>query len=299
MRILLTGGTGFIGTRLCTALATRGHELWILSRRPWQAAKKLPGSVVVIDSLDQIADDLQLDAIINFAGESVAAGRWTKKRKQQLTDSRVGVTRSLHALVERLQHRPRVLINGSAVGFYGDAGNAELTEASPAVKRDFTYLLCDAWEQAARSFSAFGMRVCILRMGVVLSHHGGMLARLLPLYRRGLGFMPGDGSQWLSWIHLEDLIELVIRCLDASAAEGVYNAVAPQPVSYRKFHHALASACHRRALLRVPKMPLSLLLGEMSGMLLGGQKVLPARLEREGFRFRYAELDKALRAEVL
>ncbi len=298
MRILVTGGSGFIGRRLCSALATRGHELWVLSRKPWRAAKVLPGSVHVVDDLALIPDDLALDALINLAGESIAGGRWTKKRKQVLMDSRVGVTRQLHELVARLTQRPKVLINASAVGFYGNAGHAELTEASSAVRRDFSYLLCDAWEESARSFSEFGMRVCILRIGVVLSHQGGMLQKLLPLYRKGLGTLLGDGSQWLSWIHLEDLIELVIRCLDASAAEGVYNAVAPNPVSYRKFHKALASACRRPALLRVPGLPLSLALGEMSEIMIGGQRVLPARLEREGFRFRYPDIDSALRAEV-
>ena len=299
MRILVTGGTGFIGRRLSSALATRGHELWVLSRKPWRAAKLLPGSVRVVEDLDQIPDDLALDAIINLAGESIGGGRWTARRKQVLLDSRVGVTEQLYALVERLRERPRILISASAVGFYGNAGNAELTESSSAVRRDFSYLLCEAWEQAARKFSSLGMRVCILRIGVVLSHHGGMLKTLLPLYRKGLGVLLGDGSQWFSWIHLEDLIELIIRCLDTRSAEGVYNAVAPGPVTFRKFHTALASACRRPALLRVPGRPLALLLGEVSDLMLGGQRVLSARLEREGFRFRYPDIDSALRAEVV
>lgn len=298
MRLLITGGTGFIGTRLCVALSTRGHELWVLSRHPWKAAKKLPGAVFLVDSLEKVPDYLEFDGVINFAGESVAGGRWSKRRKQKLIDSRVGITQELFNLFSRLDKKPSVLINGSAVGFYGDAGNAELTEMSPAVKRDFTYLLCDAWESEARRFSRLGTRVCILRMGVVLSHHGGLIGQMLPLYKKGLGVLLGDGSQWFSWIHLEDLIELVLRCLDMSAAEGVYNAVAPQPVSYRRFHGALAKACQRPALLRVPSLPLSLALGEMSVLMLGGQKVLPERLEREGFRFRYADIDSALRAEI-
>lgn len=299
MRILVTGGTGFIGQRLCSALATRGHELWVLSRSPWRAAKSLPGSVRVVESLDQVPDDLLLDAIVNLAGESIAGARWTAKRKQILLDSRVGVTEALYALVQRLKARPRILVSASAVGFYGNAGNAELTESSSAVRRDFSYLLCEAWEQAARKFSGLGMRVCILRIGVVLSHHGGMLKQLLPLYRKGLGVLLGDGSQWFSWIHLEDLVELIIRCLDTQSAEGIYNAVAPGPVTFRRFHTGLASTCRRPALLRVPGRPLAMLLGEVSDIMLGGQRVTPARLEREGFRFRYPDIDSALRAEVL
>lgn len=299
MNILVTGGTGLIGTRLSAALATRGHQIWVYSRKPWHASKRLPGSVVVIDSFDQIPDDFALDAVINLAGENIAGGRWTERRKKKIFDSRIGVTEALLALVQRLKNKPKVLISGSAVGFYGDAGHAELTESSPAVKRDFTYLLCDAWENAARSFAHGGTRVCILRIGLVLTHHGGFLGKLLPLYRKGLGSIMGDGNQWLSWIHLEDLIEVIVRCLDASAAEGVYNAVAPQPVNYRKFHKTLAQICDVPALLRIPKLPLSLALGEMSVLMLGGQKVLPARLVREGFEFRYPDINSALRAEVL
>ena len=200
MRILVTGGTGFIGQRLCRSLVARGHELCVLTRRPHVAEKLLSGSVVLITSLDDIADNEKFDAVINLAGESVAGGRWTERRKQVLFDSRVGVTEALQRLVARLESKPAVLINGSATGFYGDAGNAELTETSPAVKRDFTYLLCDAWEQAARAIGQLGVRVCILRIGVVLSHYGGMLGKLLPVYRTGLGAMMGDGRQWFSWI---------------------------------------------------------------------------------------------------
>lgn len=298
MRILVTGGSGFIGQRLCRSLVARGHELWVLTRRPHAAAKLLSGSVVLVTSLDDIADNEKFDAVINLSGESVAGGRWTARRKKVLFESRVGVTEALQRLIARLESKPAVLINGSATGFYGDAGNAELNETSPAVKRDFTYLLCDAWEQAARAIGQQGVRVCILRIGVVLSHYGGMLGKLLPVYRMGLGAMMGDGRQWFSWIHLDDLIAIIIRCLDYSAAQGVYNAVAPQPVTYRKFHETLAAACRRPALLRVPALPLRLALGEMSSLMLGGQKVVPARLTQEGFEFRHADIASALRAEI-
>lgn len=298
MKLLITGGTGLIGARLCAALSARGHELWVLSRSPWKAMRKLPSSVTIVGSLEQVETDLVFDGIINLAGEGVASGRWSKKRKQKLFDSRVGVTKALHQLVDRLTHKPKVLISGSAVGFYGDAGNAELTENSSAVKKGFTYLLCDAWEQEARRFSLLGVRVCILRIGVVISRHGGMLSQLLPLYKKGLGPLIGDGSQWFSWIHIEDLIALIQQCLDGDSVEGVYNAVSPQPVGYHRFHTALGAACHRPVLLRVPPLLLNLALGEMSVLMLGGQKVLPMRLEREGFKFKYPDIDSALKAEV-
>lgn len=296
MKVLITGGSGFVGQALCVHLAARGYDLTVLSRSPAKAGKVLPPSVRVVSSLDDIRDDEIYDAIINLAGESIAGRRWSKARKQALLDSRVGVTEALAALIDRLKHKPAVLVSGSAVGFYGDAGPVELDESSPAVRRDFTYLLCDAWEKSARDIGRrCGIRVCILRIGVVLGR-GGMLSRLLPIYRLGLGARLGNGRQWLSWIHLDDLLAVLTNCLEIGSAEGVYNAVAPNPVSYGKFHEALAKACHRPALLAAPTLPLKLALGEMSVLLLGGQRVLPTRLDGQGFSFRYPTIDQALAA---
>mgnify|MGYP005840518777 CR=1 FL=1 len=294
MRVLVTGGSGFVGSELCRRLVIHGHDVTVLTRSPQRAAGRLPDSVTLVQSLDEVASNARIDALINLAGEGIASRPWSATRKQQLLQSRVGTTEALAALVDRLQHKPALLINASAVGFYGDAGSAELTESSPAVKRDFSYLLCDAWEHAARDLARHGVRITILRIGVVLGKGGGMLARLLPLYRLGLGAQLGDGRQWLSWIHLEDLVNLLLTCLERPGSEGVYNAVAPEPVSYARFHRTLAQKLHRPALLRVPALPLKLALGEMSVLLLGGQKVLPARLIRQGFAFRFATLGSAL-----
>lgn len=295
MKVLITGGSGFVGQALCAHLTARGHELTVLSRSPTKAGKFLPQSVRLVSSLDEIRDDEVYEGIINLAGESIAGKRWSKARKQALLDSRVGVTEALAALVDRLRRKPAVLVSGSAVGFYGDAGSVELSEASPAVRRDFTYLLCDAWEKSARDIGRRGVRVCILRIGVVLGR-GGMLSRLLPVYRLGLGARLGNGRQWLSWIHLDDLLAVLTNCLEIGNAEGVYNAVAPNPVTYGKFHEALAKVCHRPALFVAPALPLKLALGEMSVLLLGGQRVLPARLDSQGFSFEYPTIDQALAA---
>ena len=295
MNILITGGSGFVGQHLCPVLTRRGHDVTVLTRQPRNAAARLPEGVTLVEDLAAIADDARFDAVINLAGEGIADRRWSAARKQALLDSRVGVTQALGVLFDRLTHTPPLLISGSAVGFYGDAGNAELTESAPAARRDFTYLLCDAWEQAARDVAKqHGSRLCVLRIGVVLGRGGGMLGRLLPVYRLGLGAQLGDGSQWFSWIHVDDLVALVLRCLDTPAASGVYNAVAPEPVPHGRFHSMLASRCRRPGFMRVPAWPLKLGLGEMSVLLLGGQKVLPRRLMDQGFVFNYPTLDAAL-----
>lgn len=293
MKLLITGGSGFVGRELCRQLVERGHQLIVLSRTPRKAAPHLPSEVRLISSLDEVADDEPIDGLINLAGEGIANRRWSSARKAVLLDSRISVTTALAQLVDRLKQKPTVLVNGSAVGFYGDAGGLELTEKSPAARRDFTYLLCDAWEQAAREIGKRGLRVCILRIGVVLGH-GGMLARLLPVYRLGLGARLGTGQQWFSWIHLQDLVALLIYSVEENSAQGVYNAVAPQPLTHGEFHQALARACRRPALLSTPALALKLALGEMSVLLLGGQRVLPARLNNEGFNFRYPLMDQAL-----
>lgn len=296
MRILITGGTGFVGRALCARLSERGHQLLVLSRQGIRANELLPEGSAVVSCVDEIPNDQLIDAVINLAGEGIADRRWSENRKQELMESRVSLTEALADLIKRLETKPGLLISGSAVGFYGDAGDAELDENSSAVRKDFTYLLCDAWEKAARQIGHQSVRVCLLRIGVVLEQDGGMLKRLLAQYKLGLGAQLGDGRQWMSWIHRDDLIALILRLLDTPGVEGVYNAVAPAPVTHARFHRALAAACRRPALLRLPAAPLRLLLGEMSALLLGGQRVYPRRLMREGFEFRYPDIDQALKA---
>ncbi|KAF0808974.1 hypothetical protein A167_02184 [Alcanivorax sp. S71-1-4] len=295
MKILMTGGSGFIGRHLSPVLVARGHDLTVLSRSPQRRRPLLPDAVRLVASLDDIPTDDLPDAVINLAGEGIADRRWTARRKRVLLDSRVQTTQALSDWLGRRGSHPQVLISGSAVGFYGDAGSAELTESSPAMRRDFSYLLCDAWEQAARELAnRHGTRLCLLRTGVVLGAHDGMLGRLLPAYRLGLGAQLGNGQQWLSWIHIDDMVALILRCLESPAASGIYNAVAPQPVQQARFHRALAAQCRRPGVMRVPALPLKLALGEMSTLLLGGQKVLPERLLAQGFSFRFPEIDAAL-----
>lgn len=294
MKILITGGSGFIGRALCRRLFEHGHELVVLSRRPRKAARRLPERTRVIASLDEVADDDPLDAIVNLAGENLFSRRWTVSRKARLLASRLETTRALVALVRRLRRVPAVMVSGSAVGFYGNAGDAELTEHSSARRKDFSYRLCDAWEQAARDVTRSGVRLCLIRTGIVLGRDGGMLAKLWPVYRLGLGTRLGDGSQWLSWVHLDDMVAILVRAVETPGVEGVFNATAPHPVTQRHFHHALAEATRRPAPLSVPAPLLRLGLGEMAELLLGGQRVYPRRLEDQSFLFRFPYLEDAL-----
>lgn len=294
MKVLVTGGSGFIGSALCARLVRQGHQPVVLSRRPDRARPVLPPDTRVVASLDEIDRSEILDGIVNLAGENLFAGRWTAPRKDRLMASRIHTTRAVVALCRRQERTPPVLVSGSAVGFYGDAGDAELTEHSSARRKDFGYRLCDSWEQTAREAQRLDMRLCLIRTGVVLGRDGGMLAKLLPVYRLGLGARLGNGAQWLSWIHLHDMTTILLRALENPAVEGVFNATAPHPVTQRHFHRALATAVHRPAPWVAPAPLLKLALGELSGMLLGGQRVYPRRLEDQGFSFRYPLLEDAL-----
>ena len=235
MNVLITGGSGFIGRALCARLAAGGHRLIVLSRRPAKARPLLPADTRVVASLDEIDDDEALDGIVNLAGENLFSGRWTAPRKDRLLASRVETTAAVIALARRLRRTPEVLVSGSAVGFYGDAGDAELTEYSSARRKDFGYRLCDAWEQRARDALSLGMRLCVIRTGIVLGRDGGMLAKLWPVYRLGLGARLGKGSQWLSWIHIEDMVTILERALETPGVDGVFNATAPKPGDPARF----------------------------------------------------------------
>jgi len=294
MKVLITGGSGFIGGALCRRLVEHGHQLVVLSRSPSRARAKLPEATRVVASLDEIADGEGLGGIVNLAGENLFSRRWSESRKRKLMASRLDTTRDLVDLCARLATTPVVMVSGSAVGFYGDAGDAELTEHSSARRKDFGYRLCDAWEQAAGKVTGQGVRLCIVRTGVVLGRHGGMLKNLWPVYRLGLGARLGDGSQWLSWIHIDDMVTILVRALETPGVEGIFNATAPQPVTQRHFHRALASAVHRPAPWVAPAPLLRLGLGELSGLLLGGQRVYPRRLEDQGFSFHFPTLEAAL-----
>ena len=233
--------------------------------------------------------------MINLAGEPIVDARWTTERKQRLWQSRVSLTEALIQCIANATHKPSVLLSGSATGFYGDGGDTILEESRlPAT--DFGGQLCSAWESVAQTADAFGVRVCLLRTGLVLDSAGGLLGRMLLPFKLGLAARLGDGKQWMSWIHVDDYVAIVLLLLENQQATGAYNMTAPKPVTNSEFTQTLAQVLHRPALFVAPAFLLKLLLGEMSVLLLGGQRALPTKLQALGYDFTYANLDAALKS---
>ncbi len=297
MKILITGGTGLIGRRLCRALLTAGHELTVLSRKPETVKDKCGAAVHAMSSLTQWQPDVFFDAVINLAGEPIVDARWTAERKQRLWQSRVSLTEDLVHCIANAERKPAVLLSGSATGFYGDGGDNILDESLPATS-DYGAQLCSAWENAAQQAVAFNVRVCLLRTGLVLDSAGGLLGKMLLPYKLGLAARLGNGRQWMSWIHSDDYVAIVLLLLENQQAVGAYNMTAPQPVSNSEFTHTLARLLHRPALFVAPAWLLKLMLGEMAYLLLGGQRALPNKVTALGYRFSYATLEEALKAIV-
>ncbi|PMZ88419.1 MULTISPECIES: TIGR01777 family oxidoreductase [unclassified Pseudomonas] len=294
MHILLTGGTGLIGQHLCQRWQAEGHRLTVWSRRPEQVAKICGTGVRGVARLDDIAADDPVDAVINLAGAPIADRPWTAARRTLLWASRVALTEQLLAWLERREQRPSVLISGSAVGWYGDGGERELTESSAPVKEDFASQLCIAWEETALRAQALGIRVVLVRTGLVLAADGGFLSRLRLPYKLGLGGPLGDGRQWMPWVHIDDQIALIDFLMQQKEASGPYNACAPEPVRNREFAKRLGRTLHRPAWMPMPALLLKAGLGEMSTLLLGGQRARPVRLLAAGFTFRFNDLQSAL-----
>jgi hypothetical protein len=294
MHILITGGTGFIGSALCPQLLIDGHTLTLLSRQPDKVRRHYGDRVNVIVRLTELAPETPLDAVINLAGEGIADRPWTAARKQQLHASRVTLTEELVEVLKRRPTPPQVLISGSAIGWYGNQGKTILEEDSPA-HAEYMHTLCDDWEKAALSAEKLGIRVCLLRTGVVIGHNGGILRRMLPLFSMGLGGRMGSGEQWLSWIGMTDYLNIIRALLSDKNQSGIFNATAPKPVTNAEFSDTLAKVLGRPAFLHIPEVVLRLATGEMSALFLGSQRVLPTRLLSAGFNFRARTLEDCLK----
>jgi len=290
----MTGGSGFIGKKLCQFLQEKGHLLTILSRKPETIRSLCGAEVQPIINLDELVIDDYFDAVINLAGAGIVDARWTLSRKKILLNSRLETTQKLINFINRAEHKPEVLISASAVGYYGNHG-AEILYETAAPHDEFAHQLCAQWEASANQAKGQGVRVCIIRIGLVIGADGGFLKRMLLSFKLGLGGQLGTGEQWMSWIHRSDLIRIIERLLNSTKLEGVFNAVSPTPVSNAEFTRCLARLLHRPARLPVPATALKLLLGEMAGLLLGGQRVVPSRLQELGFEFLYPSLEQALK----
>lgn len=280
MRVTILGASGFIGTRLAAALEERGDAVVRTSLRdPAAAAAASAGS----------------DVVVNLAGASVSS-RWTARQKRAIEETRIDLPRLYLEALRGVGNRPpRAYVSASAVGYYGTSRTGTFTETSPP-GIDFLARVCTGWESEARHAATLEMRVAIVRTGLVLGAKGGALAKLLPLFRAGLGGIAGDGMQWYSWIHIEDEVGIYLHAIDG--ADGVFNGTAPNPVTNREFTHALGAAVHRPTLVPLPAFAAQLVLGEGATIVTAGQRVLPERTLASGYRFRYTELDEALRSIV-
>jgi uncharacterized protein (TIGR01777 family) len=298
MKVFITGGSGLIGTALTDALLRRGDVPIVLSRDAQRATERLGPDVLVVEGdpaeYGEWVGRLDgCDGVVNLAGEPVFGKRWNDRQKERLRTSRVAATDNVVRAIGSAAARPGVLVNASAIGYYGNVPEGELTEGA-RVGDDFLARTCDEWEQAAQTARQHGTRVAVVRIGVVLARDGGALRQMITPFKFGLGGPVGFGRQWVSWIHLQDLVGVFLAALDRPQLEGVINATAPQPVRNKEFSKCLARALRRPCLFPVPPFMLRLMFGEVARVVTGGQKVLPERLRREGFAFQFADCQAAM-----
>ena len=312
-RYLITGGSGFIGTQLIKQLLLEGHEVTVLTRdevktmnhfdalmkrtkRERNAPNVAQSTVKTITDFDQLNDDDSYDVVINLAGQGIADKRWTETVKQQLIDSRINTTRALYDYLKDAMVKPDVVISGSALGYYGfEHGDTELDESAQGDK-SFSSQLCHAWEAQANQNEALGIRTCYLRTGIVLGKNGGALKKMLPAFKSGLGGPMGTGKQWMSWIHMDDMLGIIRHAIDHEEISGAINATAPNPVRNKHFAKTLGKVLKRPAFIPMPAFVLKMMMGQMAEeLLLSGQRVIPKKIMDSGYDFRFKQLSDALR----
>lgn len=300
MKVAIIGATGFVGSRLVEQLQAQGHQPLIFTRDREAALKAFPNLEVVGYTPTKSGDWQEAisgcDAVVNLAGEPIAESRWTPKQKQEILNSRQLGTQKIVEAIKKANHKPTVLVNASAIGFYGTSETAIFDENS-ASGNDFLAEVCQKWEAEAQKVKDIGVRLVILRFGIVLGE-GGALAKMIPPFKLFAGGPLGTGKQWFSWIHLDDLVNLIIEALTRSDLEGVFNATAPNPVRMSELCQTLGEVLRRPSWLPVPSFALEALLGEGAQVVLEGQQVLPKRAISSLFKYQYPTLKQAL-AEIV
>lgn len=299
-RVIVTGGTGFIGRLLCKRLLDRGYKVVVLSRNKEKVTRVFEGEVTGVpwDARSGAGWAGYVDGaygIVNLAGSGIASGRWTSSRRNAILGSRLNAGKALGEAVERTGAKPRVVVQASAIGYYGDRGDEELDE-SAAKGSGFLSDVADQWERSSNRVESLGVRRVVIRTAVVLGKHGGFLDRVLPAFRFNAGGPMGSGTQWISWIHIEDEVNAICFLLEHEDLHGVFNLASPMPVRNAEFYGTLGKVIGKPAGLRVPGLVLKLFLGQMADeLILAGQRVSPRRLLEAGYTFAYPDLNKALR----
>jgi uncharacterized protein (TIGR01777 family) len=298
MKIIVAGGSGFIGSELIRRLVDAKHDVVLLSRNPGAVRLLESASLKIvrwdgktIGSWSQFIDGA--DAVVNLSGENIAAKRWSDLQKTRLINSRIDPTRAILQSINKSAKKPGVLINASAVGYYGNFGDGDVTETQ-AKGEGFLSDLCEQWEREALSAEKHRLRVVLLRIGIVLEPSGGALKKMLLPFKLFIGGPLGSGKQWFPWIHREDVINIILFALEKQSLSGAVNVASPSPVTMNEFSSLLGKAIGRHSWIRVPSFMLKLMLGEMSEMLIGGRRIIPKKLVDHGFVFKYPTLDEAL-----
>ena len=298
MKVLITGGTGFIGKKLIRALHDKNHEILVLTTNPVSAAFHIPVHCEIHEwnpEINAITPDIlkEVDAVINLAGENIANGRWSTTQKHKITESRIFSVRRLVEAMSYLDKKPEVFVSASAIGFYGNRENEVLDEMSPS-GNGFLSEVCQEWENEIFTAKSLGVRTLAFRLGMVLGHDGGALNKMLPPFKFGLGGQLGNGSQWMSWIHIDDLVNMLVDAIETPSQKGIYNAVSPKPIQNKNFTKVLGGVVKRPTLFPVPGFVLKMGLGELSDLLLDSQNVSAQKIMKTGFTFKYPDLKDAL-----
>lgn len=295
MRVAITGGTGFVGKALTKRLLKLGHEIFILTRHPSKKGEKVTYVQWLVDNSDPSSQLKDIDIMVNLAGESINSGRWTEKRKKRILDSRLEATEEVLSIIKNLETKPKALINASAIGFYGTSLTTTYTETDANPGRDFLATTCKLWEEKALQAENMGVRTVLCRFGIILDKKEGALAKMAIPYHLYVGGPLGKGEQWMSWIHLDDVVEAILFIIGNAEIKGPVNFTAPNPLEMKDFGKVLGSVLHRPHWLPAPAFALQLALGEMSSLVLEGQRVLPEKLLSAGYPFLYNNLEPALR----